>query len=86
MTRATLSEARQNLPELANRAGYKGERIVLERRGKPVAVLISVEDLELLERLEDMADYREAIRIELDARANGETPISLDEAKRRLGL
>lgn len=86
MTRATLSEARQNLPELANRAGYKGERIVLERRGKPVAVLISVEDLELLERLEDQADYDEAIRVEREARAAGEVPIPLADVKRRLGL
>lgn len=86
MTRTSLSEARQTLPELANRAGYKGERIVLERRGKPVAALISVEDLELLERLEDRADYDEAIRVEREARERGEDPIPWEEVKRELGL
>lgn len=86
MTRTSLSEARQNLPELANRASYKGERIVLERRGKPVAVLISVEDLALLEHLEDQADYDEAVRVEREARKRGEEPIPLEEVKRRFGL
>ena len=38
------------------RVAYKGERIVLERHGKDVAALVSVEDLELLEELEDRTD------------------------------
>jgi hypothetical protein len=37
-----------------------GERIVLRRRGKDVAVLVPVEDLKLLEEIEDRIDIEEA--------------------------
>lgn len=59
MTRSTLlvvydaekvrvGEAR--LSELMARAGYGGERFLIERRGRPLAALVGVEDLERLER------------------------------------
>ena len=38
--------------ELLARVGYGGEQFVLERRGKPLAALISIEDLQRLESLE----------------------------------
>lgn len=53
MAKTTVSEARNNLPELVNRASYRQERIVIERRGKPVAALVSLEDFNRLEALED---------------------------------
>ena len=37
-----------------------GERIVLERRGKSVVALVSMQDLALLEELENQADIRAA--------------------------
>jgi len=45
---------------VVNRVAYGGERIVLERRGKAKAVLISLEDLALLEGIEDKIDIDEA--------------------------
>jgi prevent-host-death family protein len=39
------------LPEIVNRAAYGGERTIVSRRGKPVAAVIPMEDLHLLERL-----------------------------------
>lgn len=56
MTKTTLSEARNNLPELVNRASYGQERIVIERRGKPVAAIVSLEDVARLEAFEDARD------------------------------
>ena len=56
MAKTTLSEARNNLPELVNRASYGQERIVLERRGKPVAAIVSLEDVARLEAFEDARD------------------------------
>ncbi len=50
------TEARNRFLDLINRAGYGQERIRIERHGKPVAVLISYEDLERLEALEDALD------------------------------
>ncbi len=55
-----VAEIRNNLADAINRVAYSGERIVLERRGKGVAALVSVEDLELLQRLEDEADIKAA--------------------------
>lgn len=45
------SEARDAFPELVARAAYAHERVVIERRGRPMAALISVEELRLFERL-----------------------------------
>jgi len=59
----------------------QGERIVLERHGKAVAALVSVEDLALLESLEDRLDT-EAV---LAAREEpGDIPY--EEVRRKAGL
>jgi prevent-host-death family protein len=56
MTTMTISDARNNLPELLNRVGYGQERILVERHGKPIAAIISLEDLRRLEAIEDAFD------------------------------
>lgn len=62
--------ARTELSDALNRVAYGAERILLLRHGKPVAALIPVQDLELLERLieeeEDRIDIAEAKRILAD--------------------
>lgn len=60
MTRLAASSLRQKLADALNRVAYRGERIVLERRGKNVAALVSLEDLALLEALEDRMDLEAA--------------------------
>ncbi len=50
------TDARNRFLDLLNRAGYGKERIRIERHGKPIAALISCEDLERLEALEDALD------------------------------
>ena len=81
MTRLSASTVREEFSETLNRVAYKGERIVLERRGKDVAALVPVEDLELLEQLEDRMDL-EAARKALKEQGS----ISLDELKAELGI
>jgi len=44
-----MTQARAQLADLANRAVYGGEHIVLTRHGKPFAALISAQDLAQLE-------------------------------------
>ena len=56
----TAVEARAHLPEALNRVAYGGERLRIGKRGKPLAALVSIADLELLERLEDESDARAA--------------------------
>lgn len=45
----SMTEARAQLADLANRAVYGGERVVLTRHGKPFAALVSAADLALLD-------------------------------------
>ncbi len=45
-----VTEAKAQLSALMARVGYGRERFVIERRGKPLAALIGIEDLERLEK------------------------------------
>ena len=69
MTTVSAEEARNQLADILNRAAYGHERTVVTRRGKRIAAIVSIEDLELLEAilegLEDRADAehcREALK------------------------
>jgi len=86
MTRLTVSKAREDLAEMLNRVAYGGERVVLERRGKNVAALIPMEDLEVLELLEDKLDLEAAKRALAQAKAKGEKPIPWKTVKKNPGL
>ena len=57
-TKISSTEARTVLGELLARAGYGGERFILERRGKPLAALISIKDLQRLESIESQEKRR----------------------------
>jgi prevent-host-death family protein len=80
----SISEARQKLAELVNRASYRQERIALGRRGKKVAAIVSAEDLELLEALEDAADLRAIARALADPE-NASPPIPWKQIEKELG-
>jgi prevent-host-death family protein len=63
-----VSEARQTLPELVSRMRKLMERVIITRRGKPEAVIMSiqeyeswVETLELLSRPETVRGIREGL-------------------------
>lgn len=54
------SEARRHFSDILNRVSVRGDRVVMERHGKSVAAMISMEDLALFEALEDRFDVEEA--------------------------
>ena len=56
-----VTEAKAHLSELMARVGYGGERFVIERRGRPLAALVGVEDLERLEKGDSNSRLRGAI-------------------------
>jgi prevent-host-death family protein len=76
-----VADIRNNLADALNRVAYAGERIVLERRGKGVAALVSMDDLALLQRIEDEQDIK-AARKALKEKGG----VTLDEIKKRLGM
>ena len=77
-----ISDARKNLAELANRAFYGRERFWISRSGKPFVALISVEDLEHFEALEDYFDGLAADA----AMAEGGERVTWENLKSELGL
>jgi prevent-host-death family protein len=79
--RISIVDFRNQLAEPINRVAYQGERVILERRGKGVAALVSMEDLALLEKLEDESDLK-AARAAIKER--GEIPF--EKVKAELGL
>jgi prevent-host-death family protein len=52
----TTVAARERLSEVLNRAAFGKERVVLTRRGKRLAAVVPMEDIERLEALEDRRD------------------------------
>lgn len=58
MTRTGATALRNRIGDLLARVRYRKERVIIEHRGKPVAALIPLEDLELLERLEEEWETR----------------------------
>jgi prevent-host-death family protein len=79
MTRLNVSKAREEFPEVVNRAAYGKERTIVSRRGKDLAAVIPIDDLHLLERLaqeemdrEDLKDARAALK---EAKKKGTIPL-----------
>ena len=83
MTRMGVSDARDHLSEVVDRARYTQERVVLTKRGRDVGAIISIDDLKLLEMLEDQLDIKSA-RQALEE-SQGER-ISYDDVRKNLGL
>ena len=84
MSRISTVDARDNFSDLVNRAAYGKERMVLTRRGKSVAAVVPLEDLEILEFLETRIDYEEARRAL--AEAKDDKFVAWENLKADLGL
>ena len=84
MTKLAASQARKDFADALNKVAYQHERIVLHRRGRDVAALVPVEDLELLERIEDQLDIDAADGALADPRNKKRVPWA--QVKAKLGL
>lgn len=75
----SVSEARDTFADLVNRAAYRQERILIARRGKPIAAIVPMEDIDALGRFEDEMD----LRLAREALADPENAVtySLDEVE-----
>ena len=56
MGKLTAQQARAGFAAALNQVAFGGERLIIERHGKGVAVLVPMTDLERLEALEDASD------------------------------
>ena len=56
----SITQAKNSLSDVVNRAAYGGERFLLLSRGKPKAAVVSVEELMLLESLREDREARKA--------------------------
>ena len=83
-TRLTVGQVRDQFAEALNQVAYGRNRIVIERRGKDVAAVVPIEDLELLRQLEDRLDLDRA-RAAL-AEAETEGTVTWEAVKEELGL
>ena len=88
-TTVSITQAKNNLADVVNRAAYGKERFLLLSRGKPKAAIVSVEDLRLLESLREDREARkaeqvvwltqaEALRQRIAARVGGPLPDSTE--------
>lgn len=83
----SVSEAKQQLGALVDRAHFQHEAVSLTRRGRRVAVLVDADDFDrLLERLEDLDDAEAAEAARREMAETGTLPVPWDEVKAELGL
>jgi len=75
------SQLRQGISDAMNTVASTGQRISIRRHGKPVAVLVPVEDAAMLEAMEDRFDLNAAKKA---LKEKGSIPWA--EVKKRLGL
>ena len=81
MSRIAVVDARKDLADIVNRAAYGKERVVLTRRGKDVAAIVPMDDLDVLEAIEDRMDLAESEKTLGRVRAGSERLLSLKELK-----
>ena len=81
-TTISTAEARKNFADIVNKVAYGKEPIVLTRRGQEVAALVSMDELELLQQIEDYIDIEDAKKALAEPGEN----IPAKEVWKQLGL
>lgn len=77
MTKTTTAiKARQNLGQLLEKAFYRGDEFIIERAGKPMAVLIPVQEFE---RWQKQREKDFAVFDEVRAKASEAKPGQVDK-------
>ncbi len=82
LNKITTADARKKFSNIINRVAFGDESFVLTRRGEPMAALISMRDLKLLQELEDKIDVDDAWK----AKNEPGEPVPWEELKKELEL
>lgn len=70
----TTAVARKNFSDLINRVAYGKDRVVLTRRNKPLAAVVPIEDIALIEEIEDREDMKAAQAALREVKRKGTIP------------
>jgi len=88
METITSKDIREHLSDVLNKVAYKDQKYIITRSGKDVAVILSMEEWGLIEKMmqkmEDEEDVRDADQAH--ARYIKEGAIPFDQAMKELGL
>lgn len=60
----TATELRENFGDFVNRTAYGGERFKIHRHGRPIAVMVTMEDLRTIEAIKAAQQAQIAIVID----------------------
>ena len=82
LNKITTADARKKFSNIINRVAFGNESFVLTRRGEPIAALVSVKELKVLQELEDRIDIEDAWK----AKNEPGDPIQWEELKKELEL
>ena len=82
--RVSASEARAHFADVLERVAHGGERVVIERRGKVLGAVVSLEDLEVLERVRELEAEEDRAALARTRKERGSIAWTL--IKRDLGL
>lgn len=88
MTTISCKDVREHMSDVINQVAFKSKRYTLTRHGSAVAVLLSLEEWNAIEKLieqkEDKEDIRDAdIALQKHSKKKG---ISLKSMKKKLGI
>lgn len=62
MTMIPFSDARSCLTDVVNEVAYAGKRVILTRKGKMLAAIVSLEDLEFLEAMKNQKEAQSGLK------------------------
>lgn len=84
MTRVNSAEAKKQLGRILARTARTKRRVMVTSRGKDVAAVVPIEDVQLLEEIEDRLDLDEARAALTNVKREG--TVAWKKIKRDLGL
>lgn len=82
LNKITTADARKKFSNIINRVAFGDESFVLTRRGEPIAALVSMAELKMLQELEDRLDIEDAWK----AKKEPGDPIRWEELKKELEI
>ena len=81
MTTLSMTNARHNFTDIANKVIFGHERICIKKNKKAAFAVVPIEDAEVLEAMEDKIDLKDALKALKEPGS-----IGLKELKRKLGI